>query len=92
MNYNDRATIYQYVEKTDALGSVIREKIPVVIPCKRGKLTHEQQMGFFGKYDLSAFKLHLQGHHEDLEEITYRNRTRAVRGVILHKHSTVVVV
>lgn len=92
MNYNDRATIYQYEETKDALGSVMRKKVPVVIPCKRGKLTHEQQMGFFGKYDLSAFKLHLQGHHEGLEEITYRSRTRAVRGIILHKNSTVVVV
>ncbi|API89048.1 hypothetical protein FEZ48_11250 [Marinilactibacillus psychrotolerans] len=92
MNYNDRVTIYEYQEEKDALGSIKRVKVPIVVPCARGKLTHEQQMGFFGKYNLSAFKLHLQGVYEGLDEVKYKNTIRSVTGIIPYENATVVVI
>lgn len=92
MAYNDRVTIYDYVETEDILGSVKREKIPKDIPCRKTALSHEQQIGLFGRYDMSKFKLHVQGHYDDLEEVTYNGETKRVVSLIHHKNATVIVV
>lgn len=90
--YNDRVTIIEYVEKEDALGSPIRTPVQKIVPCRRSRLTHEQQLGHFGEYNLSAFKLHLQGIYKSIEEVEYKDEKRSVRGIYYHHNSTVVVV
>lgn len=90
--YNDRVAIITYVKDEDALGSPIKTPVETVVPCRRGRLTHEQQLGHFGKYDLSAFKLHLQGIYKDISEVKYKGEKRSVRGLYYHHNSTVVVV
>ena len=92
MMYNDRVTIYTYVEREDDLGSPIRERVPKVVPCSRGKLTHNQQMGIFGKYDLSAIQLNLQGKYDDVDEVKYGGVIRSVRALIQHKNAMVIII
>jgi len=92
MNYNDRATIIRYETSEGFLGEEVTEEIKEQVPCYRGKLTNNQQMGIFGSYELTAFKLHLQGVHEDIERIEYKGVQRSIQGVIHHRNSTVVVV
>lgn len=92
MIYNDRVTIYTYEETFDELGSPVKTRVPHVVPCSRGSLTHNQQIGIFGSYNLKAFKLHMQGVYPDIEEVSYHGTTRQVRAVMVHKNATVVVV
>lgn len=92
MSYNDRVTLITYETTPGFLGDEITEEIKTVVPCYRGKLTNNQQVGIFSKYNLSAFKLHLQGVYKDIEEIEYRGIKRSIQGVIHHRNSTVVVV
>lgn len=92
MSYSDRVTLITYKVTEGFLGDEITEEIRTVVPCYRGRLTNNQQMGIFGKYNLSAFKLHLQGIHKEIEEIEYEGVKRSVKGTIYHRNSTVVVV
>lgn len=79
-------------KKQGFLGEEIVSEKLIVVPCYRGKLTDDQQMGIFGKYNLKAFKLHLQGIYEDVDKVTYAGVTRSVSGVIYHRNSTVLVI
>lgn len=92
MIYNERVTIYTYETTYDELGSPVKKRVPKIVPCARGSLTHNQQIGIFGKYNLQAFKIHLQGVYPDIDEISYKGTIRSVQAVILHKNATVVVV
>lgn len=92
MIYNDRATIIRYETEEGFLGDEITNEVREVVPCHRGKLTNNQQMGIFGSYDLSAFQLHLQGIHKGIERIEYKGVPRSIQGIVYHRNSTVVVV
>lgn len=92
MNYNDRAIIIRYETSEGFLGEEVTDEVRETVPCYRGKLTNNQQMGIFGSYELAAFKLHLQGAHEDIERIEYKGIQRSIKGIINHRNSTVVVV
>ena len=94
MIYNDRVTIKitQTIKSDGPLGeykSIVKD---LVVPCQRGSLTHNEQMGLFGSYNLSSFKLHLQGHYEGFDEVKYQGKIRQVRGLRFHRNSTVVYV
>lgn len=91
MIYNDRVTLFSYVVTEDALGAPIRTRVPQIVPCGRGTLTHNQQIGLFGQYDLNAFTLHLQGVYQDLDEVEYDGVIRRARAVRTHKNSTVII-
>lgn len=92
MNYNDRVTIITSETEAAFLGEDTVKEKETVIPCYRGRLTNNQQMGIFGSYNLSAFKLHLQGVHEDIGKIKYEGTPRKIHAVIHHRNSTVVVI
>lgn len=92
MIYNDRVSILEPKYEDTILG---RERIgyqETVYPCQRGKLTHNEQMGMFGSYQLDSFKLHVQGDLDDVKEVVYQGVTRQVKGLIKHKNSTVIYV
>lgn len=92
MNYNDRVTLISTVTEEGFLDKEIVSEKKTIVPCYRGRLTNNQQMGIFGSYNLSAFKLHLQGMHENIEKIEYNGTPRKVHAVIHHRNSTVVVI
>lgn len=92
MHYNDRVTIIRKETEPGYLGDDVAKEVRTVLPCQRGQLTDRQQMGIFGKYNLAAFKLHIQGIHSDIEEIEYQGKRRMVQGVLYHRNSTVVIV
>lgn len=92
MQYNDRVTIIAKVVEEGFLGDEVIKETKTIVPCYRGTLTNNQQIGIFGKYNLSAFKLHLQGIHKGIKEIEYDGTRRSVEGAIYHRNSTVVVI
>lgn len=92
MIYNDRVTIITHETTEGFLGDDVTKEVEKTVPCQRGKLTDNQQMGIFGSYKLSAFKLHLQGVHKGIEKVEYDGVPRMVRGVTYHRNSTVVFV
>jgi len=92
MIYNDRVTLIKEVTKEGFLGEDVVEETPTVVPCYRGKLTHNQQMGLFGSYNQKAFKLHLQGIHKDIDKIEYKGTPRSFNSINYHHNSTVVIV
>lgn len=92
MIYDERVTLFSYVETKDELGSPIRTRVPKVVPCGRGTLTHNQQIGLFGQYDLNAFTLHLQGVYRNVDEVEFEGVIRRAKAVKHHKHSTVIVI
>ena len=91
MIYSERVTVFSYEVTKDELGSPIRTRVPKVVPCGRGTLTHNQQIGLFGQYDLDAFTLHLQGVYRDIDEVEYEGTIRRAKAVRHHKHSTVII-
>lgn len=91
MIYNKRVTLITHDKVDGFLGEETIEK-KTIVPCHEGKLTLEQNQGIFGKLNLSAFKLHLQGYYDDVEDVIYEGRKRTVSGVIHHRNSTVVIV
>lgn len=92
MIYNDRVSLLRPKYKETRLG---KEKIgneEIVIPCQRGQLTHNEQMGMFGSYQFDTFKLHVQGDLKDVSEIIYHGEKRQVKGLVAHKNATVIYV
>lgn len=93
MAYSDRLSIFYYEEIEDELGDIIRTAKEQIVPCRVGRLTHNQQMGMFGTYRLDAMRFHLQGNYHDIEEVRYLDGARRkVQGVVQHPNSTVVFV
>lgn len=92
MIYNDRVTIVKDVLGEGFLGDDIVGEKKFVIPCKRGRLTNNEQIGIFGSYNLSAFKLHIQGIHKDIKQLEYGGIRRTIKGSIIHKNTTVVII
>lgn len=90
MIYNDRVTLIKEIISSDGLeDDVVTEQVGP-LPCQRGVLTNNEQIGIFGKYNLDSFKLHLQGIHQDFSEVIYKGRRRAIKGKKHHKNSTVI--
>lgn len=92
MIYNDRVTIIKDVTTEGFLGDDVVEEKETIIPCQRGRLTNNEQIGIFGQYNLSAFKLHLQGIHKDIKELEYEGVRRSIHGSMVHKNTTVVII
>lgn len=92
MSYNDRVTIIQHETEEGFLDEEVTKEVKKVVPCYRGRLTNNQQLGIFGSYNLSAFKLHIQGIHVGIERIEYKGIPRSIQGIVYHRNSTVVVV
>lgn len=92
MIYNDRVTLLKDKVTAGVLSDEVVETEEIEVPCQRSRLSHDEQMGLFGQYNLSSFKLHLQGYYEGIEAIKYRGQKRQVRGTIHHKNSTVIIV
>lgn len=93
MIYNDRVTfiIEEYGEGSLGEEIYLGEK-KVTIPAYQSPLTHNQQMGYFGTYKKNAFKLHLQGIHEGIERIKYKDIEYDVSDVRYHMNATVLVI
>ena len=93
MIYNDRVNIITEVYEEGQFGEPIyKGSKPKPVPAHRAPLTDKQQMGYFGSYNKKAFKLHLQGVHEDIERIEYNDIEYDVSDVIYHGYSTVLVI
>ena len=92
MSYNDRVTIVESVIEEGFLGDKVVSEKEIVLPCFKGRLTNNQQIGIFGAYNLSAFKIHIQGIKKGIETIVYHGVRRKVKGTIFHKNSTVLII
>lgn len=92
MIYNDRLKILKPIKEETRLGEEVVGYEEEVYPCMRGHLTHNEQMGMFGSYQLDSFKLHVQGHLEGVKEVVYRDKTRQVKRLVRHKNATVIYV
>ncbi|OHX28330.1 hypothetical protein Javan273_0017 [Streptococcus phage Javan273] len=92
MIYNDRVILIYETEVDDFLDTKTIENPSDLIPCMENTFTEAEQMGLFGKYDINAFKLHLQGHYDGFSKITYNGTTRMIKGKKYHKNSTVIYV
>lgn len=92
MIYKDRVILVYVDEQDDFLDKRTVEKPSGKIPCMENTFTKSEQMGLFGKYDLNAFKLHLQGHYDGFSKIIYKGKPRLIKGLARHKNSTVIYV
>lgn len=92
MHYNDRVTIVTFKTTKDELGSDIKTPVTKTVPCYRGRLSHNQQIGLFGKYNVSAFSIHLLGHYEDIERVIYKGIKRDIQNVYYYRNATVVII
>lgn len=92
MIYKDRVVLYFEKEVDDFLDKRKIEVPSRPIPCMENTLTKEEQMGLFGKYELDAFKLHLQGRYSGFSTIEYNGIKRQIKGKAYHRNSTVVYV
>lgn len=93
MIYKDRVVIVTEEYKTGQFGELIyvgeKEK---AYPTQHSPLSDKQQMGYFGTYNKKAFKLHLQGRHENILRIKYKGVPYDVTDVNYHKSSTVLII
>lgn len=92
MIYNDRVCLIREQEEVDFLGKRLKRVSSAALPCMRSALSNNEQMGLFGKYDLNAFKLHLQGVHGNFDSILYHGEERRIKGKKYHRNSTVIYV
>lgn len=90
MIYNDRVILIKETAPKDELEDDVTTEQIGPLPCQEGSLTNAEQMGFFGKYNLDSFKLHLQGVHTGFSEVIYKGRRRSIQGKKHHKNSTVI--
>lgn len=92
MIYKDRVILIYETEVDDFLDTRVIEKTSDPIPCMENTFTEAEQMGLFGKYDINAFKLHLQGRYDGFNKISYNGMTRMIKGKKYHRNSTVIYV
>ncbi|NQG98045.1 hypothetical protein HO675_08110 [Streptococcus suis] len=92
MIYSDRVVLIWTTTKDEFLGQTKVKVESNPIPCMKGTLTDKEFMGVYGKYNLDAVKLHLQGTHKGIRSIKYQGKERAIAGIKYHKNSTVVYV
>ena len=90
MIYNDRVILIKETVSSDGLEDDVAAEQVGPLPCQRGTLTNNEQMGIFGKYNLDSFKLHLQGIYQDFSEVIYNGKRRTIKGKKHHKNSTVI--
>lgn len=91
MNYNDRVKITYEIKAPGYLGDDTIEKKELIKPCGRNELSTDEQIGIFGKYNQSAFKLYIQGIHKGFSKIEYDGVERSVYLTKWHRNSTVVI-
>lgn len=92
MNYKERCYLIRDRKQTGYLGDDVLGGVEEKVCCYQGTLTQNEQMGFFGSFKQSAFKLHIQGKHEDFSKIKYQGTERSIVAKKYHRNSTVVIV
>ncbi|MCI5684571.1 MAG: hypothetical protein MR320_04175 [Enterococcus gallinarum] len=91
MNYNDRVKIVFERKVPGYLGDEVVEEKESIKPCSKTGLSTDEQIGVFGKYNQSAFKLYIQGIQKDFSKIEYKGVERSVYLTKWHRNSTVVI-
>lgn len=93
MIYKDRVILIteEYEEGEFGEPIYVGEK-ETTYPAQRSPLSDKQQLGYFGSYNKQAFKLHLQGIHENIGRIKYEGKPYDVKDINYHKSSTVLIV
>lgn len=92
MNYNLRCKITFSKKVLGYLGEDEIETEPKILPCGKSALSNTEQISMFGKYTNTAFKLHLQGHWENISDIEFEGVRRNLFAIKHPRNSTVVVV
>ncbi|MDT2735427.1 hypothetical protein P7H24_13250 [Enterococcus thailandicus] len=91
MNYNKRVKITFERKAPGYLGEDCIEEKEKIEPCSKQSLSSNEQIGIFGKYNQSAFKLHIQGIHKGFSTIEYEGVERSIYLTKWHRNSTVVI-
>lgn len=92
MNYSERCYLIRDKKKDGYLGDDVVGGVEEKVCCYQGTLTQNEQLGYFGVFKQSAFKLHIQGKHEGFSDIRYQGIKRSVIAKKFHRNSTVVVI
>lgn len=92
MNYNHRCEVTFSEKVPGYLGEDEIKTKTKILPCGKSALSNDEQISMFGKYTNTAFKIHLQGHLENISSIEFEDVRRTIFDVKRHKHSTVVIV
>lgn len=92
MRFDDRVTLLIAVVEEGFLGEEIVREEKITVPCLRTPLSHNEQLGLFGSYNLKAFKLHLDGKYDGFSNVIYQGEKRLVTGLVQYDHSTVVII
>lgn len=93
MIYKDRVILITEEYEEGEFGEPIyKGEKETVLPTQRSPLSDKQQLGYFGTYNKKAFKLHIQGKHEDVTRIKYDGKLYDVTDINHHKASTVLIV
>lgn len=92
MRFDDRVILLLEKRVGGVLGDDIVSEEEFIVPCVRTSLTHNEKMGYFGSYNISGFKLHLDGVYHGFTNIRYRGEKRIVKAKIHHDYSTVLIV
>lgn len=90
MEYKDRVILIKMESTPGMLGDDVIERKSKPMPCMKNTLSHNEQMGVFGKYQMNSFKIHLQGIHKDIDAIIFDGEKRMISALRYHKHSTVI--
>jgi hypothetical protein len=91
LNYNDRVKITFERKVPSYLGEDTLEEQELLLSCGKTGISSEEQIGIFGKYNKSAFKLYIQGIHRGFSKIEYEGVERSVYLTKWHRNSTVVI-
>ena len=92
MNYNHRCKFTLPKKVPGYLGEDEIKTKTKVLPCGKSALTSDEQISMFGKYTNTAFKIHLQGHWENISDIEFEGVKRNLFTIKHPRNSTVVVV
>lgn len=92
MNYNHRCKFTFSKKVPGYLGEDEIKTKTKVLPCGKSALTSDEQFSMFGKYTNTAFKIHLQGHWENISDIEFEGVRRNLFTIKHPRNSTVVVV
>lgn len=92
MIYNERCNITTKTAKPGFLGDDEEVSNAKTVPCAKTSISASEQVDALGAYSKSAFKLHLRGIHEKIDEIEFQGSKRNIFDLKYHRNSTVVIV
>ncbi|MGM0206439.1 hypothetical protein IGI96_000908 [Enterococcus sp. DIV0421] len=91
MNYSNRVKLIFEKKIPGYLDDDTIKECEKIVPCGECGLSNNEQIGIFGKYNQSAFKLYIQGIQKDFSRIEYKGVERSVYLTKWHRNSTVVI-